>query len=147
MNRGPDGGRFTPTIDVQFDRADRRYEPGSPLVATYRVGGAAPEAVRAVEESVTWYTEGKGEEDLVVHAFKRIVDRDAVQTALAGGALETRLPPSPLSYEGVIVKIRWCVRVRVFHAGGRDYVSEHVFEVGAVPPARPPEPAEKEVTP
>lgn len=142
MTLGAEGGRGTPVIDVQFDRPGRRYDPGGLLEIHYRVGGVELDTVSAVETSVAWYTEGKGEEDLSVHLFERITDRDALQAVLDGGGLETRLPPSPLSYEGVIVKIRWCVRVRVFHAGGRDYVSEHVFEVGALPPARcatPPE--------
>ena len=147
MSKAADGGRFAPVIDVQFDRPGRHYDPGGLLSAGYRVGGVEPEAVRAVEASVAWYTEGKGEEDLGVHAFARLTDADAVRAALEGGVLETRLPPSPLSYEGVIVKIRWCVRVRVFHVGGRDFVSEHVFEVGAVPPASPPAPAASEATP
>ena len=135
MTLGADGGRGAPVIDVQFDRPGRRYDPESPLVIRYRVGGVELDTVRAVETSVAWYTEGKGEEDLSVHVFERIANRDALRAVLEGGGLETRLPPSPLSYEGVIVKIRWCVRVRVFHAGGRDYVSEHVFEVGSLPPA------------
>jgi hypothetical protein len=46
-----------------------------------------------------------------------------------------RLPASPLSYEGVVVKIRWCVRIRLFFATGRDFVSEHVFVVGDIAPA------------
>jgi hypothetical protein len=52
------------------------------------------------------------------------------------GSFGTDLPASPLSYEGVIVKIRWCVRVRIFFVGGRDFVSEHVFDVGTIPPAQ-----------
>ena len=43
----------------------------------------------------------------LAHAFERVVDRDGLRTALQGDGLEVRLPPSPLSYEGVIVKIRW----------------------------------------
>lgn len=137
MSLGPEAIRHTPAIEVQLDRPDRRYAPGSPLTVRYRAGRVEPESVRAAEVSVAWYTEGKGEEDLVVHAFERIVDPGALRTALAEGVLETILPPSPLSYEGVIVKIRWCVRVRLFYVGGRDFVSEHVFDVGHVPPARP----------
>jgi len=133
-------GRGTPAIDVRFDRPDRRYEPRHRLQIQYRIGGIEPDTVRAVEASVAWYTEGKGEEDLFVHAFERIVDADAVRAAADGRGYETILPASPLSYEGVIVKIRWCVRVRVFHTGGRDYVSEHVFEMGTIPPGRPQAP-------
>ena len=139
MSTGQDS-RGTPAIDVRFDRPDRRYDPGNPLRIRYRIGGLEPDTVRAVEVSVAWYTEGKGEEDLFVHAFERLVDAEAVQVATGGCGFETTLPVSPVSYEGVIVKIRWCVRVRVFHAASRDYVSEHVFEMGSIPPARPPAP-------
>lgn len=135
-------GRGAPAIDVHFERPGRRYDPGDRLVARYRILGLEPAAVRALEASVAWYTEGKGEEDLMVHAFERLVGREAHAAAVEGGVIDTVLPPSPLSYEGVIVKIRWCARVRVFYAGGRDYVSEHVFEVGSLPPIRPPAPPE-----
>jgi len=40
-----------------------------------------------------------------------------------------------MSYEGMIVKVRWCVRVRLFFAGGRDFVSEHEFDMGQLRPA------------
>jgi hypothetical protein len=138
----PEPGRSAaPVIDLEHDRPDRRYEPGAVLGVRYRIGGVAPVSVRAIEVSVAWYTEGKGEEDLFVHAFERIVERERLLAALAGGTFATTLPRSPLSYEGMIVKIRWCVRLRVFFVGGRDYVTEHVFEVGEVPPARPLEAA------
>ncbi|NBX29179.1 hypothetical protein EBR04_01795 [bacterium] len=127
--------RHGPHIDVQFDRTDRCYEPGDRLQVRYDVGGLGGDVLRAVEHSVLWYTEGKGEEDLWVHFFER-----AAKPAIAGG-FGTTLPRGPLSYEGVIVKIRWCARVRIFFQGGRDFVSEHVFDVGRVPPARVPQAA------
>ena len=123
---------------VQFCRADRRYEPLSALRVRYAIEGFADEHPRAVEHSVLWYTEGKGEEDLVVHFFERVTEPSALPPAAASGTFATLLPPSPLSYEGVIVKVRWCVRVRVFFTGGRDFVSEYVFDVGRIPPARLP---------
>jgi hypothetical protein len=127
--------RHGPHVDVQFDRPDRRYEPGDALHLRYDVGGLGAERLRAVEHSVLWYTEGKGEEDIGVHFFERTA------TPRDSGSFAVTLPRSPLSYEGVIVKIRWCVRVRVFFQGGRDFVSEHVFDVGRVPPARMPQAA------
>jgi hypothetical protein len=54
------------------------------------------------------------------------------------GTFAFQLPTSPMSYEGVIVKIRWCIRLRIFFESGRDHVSEHVFTVGRVPPSRIP---------
>ena len=136
MSRQAEGRLPAPVVTVQFDRADRRYEPGDPLAVRYRIDGLGQEPVRAVEHSVLWYTEGKGEEDLGIHFFERTEDGLAPAEADGSSAFTARLPPSPLSYEGVIVKIRWCVRVRVIFRSARDFVSEHVFEVGRLPPAR-----------
>ena len=121
---------------MQFDRPDRRYAAEQELAVRYDVAGIEPAAVRALERSVVWYTEGKGEEDLGVHRFERLEGAARLAEALPGGTIAVRLPASPLSYEGVVVKIRWCVRVRLFFASGRDFVSEHVFDLGTVPPAR-----------
>lgn len=127
--------RHGPHIEMQFDRADRCYEPGDEIRVRYDVGGLGGDTLRAIEHSVLWYTEGKGEEDLCVHFFERATKPNVA------GSFATTLPRSPLSYEGVIVKIRWCARVRIFFHGGRDFVSEHVFDVGRVPPARMPQAA------
>jgi hypothetical protein len=131
-----DGAREQPRVEVQFDHAQRRYRPHDHLSVRYEVAGIDQERMRAIEHSVLWYTEGKGEEDLGVHLFERVTDAARLPPATAAGAFETDLPASPLSYEGVIVKVRWCVRVRLCFEGGRDFVSEHEFEVGAIPPAR-----------
>ena len=127
MSRGLEG-RTAPAVSLQFDRADRRYDPGDWIAARYRIDGLGEEPIEAVEHSMLWYTEGKGEEDMGVHFFERIAD--------GAVSFRARLPASPLSYEGVIVKVRWCARVRIFFRTARDFVSEHVFEVGRLPPAR-----------
>lgn len=129
-----------PRIVVHFDRPDRRYDPLAPIAVRYEVHRLADDdPPRAVEHSILWYTEGKGEEDIGVHFFERIVDPERLPPLADGHRFESCLPASPLSYEGLIVKIRWCVRVRYFFAGSRDFVSEHEFLMGGVPPARVPE--------
>ena len=117
---------------LQFDRASRIYEPLESIAVRYEVAGAEAASMRALERSILWYTEGKGEEDIGVHFFERIADA----SDLPQGFFSNRLPASPLSYEGVIVKVRWCVRLRVFFEAGRDFVSEHVFSLGRIPPVR-----------
>ena len=125
-----------PRITVLFDRPERSYAPHDVMTVRHEVDGVAAASVVAFERSVVWYTEGKGEEDLGVHQFERIEGEGGTSGSIPTGGMSLRLPGSPLSYEGIIVKIRWCVRVRLFFEGGRDFVSEHVFELGAVPPAR-----------
>jgi hypothetical protein len=128
----------SPKVTAQFNRVGRDYEPLQQLTIRYQVEGIDDAVVTAIERSVLWYTEGKGEEDLGVHLFERIDDAPGLAAALPEASFAVRLPTSPLSYEGVIVKVRWCVRVRLFFAGGRDFVSEHVFDIGHIPPARRP---------
>ena len=133
MSQPGEPGRATPRVLVRFSQPDRRYAPGDAFHVSYEIEGLADEPPWAIEHSVLWYTEGKGEEDLGVHFFERLADR--TKPPAASGRIATRLPTSPLSYEGAIVKIRWCVRIRIFFSAGRDFVSEHVFDLGAVPPA------------
>ena len=131
--------RGVPSVVVHFSAADSRYQPLQSIEVRYAVDPANGPAVRAIERSILRYTEGKGEEDIGVHHFERLTDR--ATTEASGGSFSSRLPSSPLSYEGVIVKIRWCVRVRLFFYGGRDFVSEHVFDICSVPAAAFPTPA------
>jgi hypothetical protein len=77
-----------------------------------------------------WYTEGKGDEDLNVHYFQRwnqnqLQELDLSQTF----PLRCDLPQSPLSYEGTLVRIRWCVRLRLFCSGGREMVVQVPFQL------------------
>ena len=142
-----------PRITVTFNHENIQYSGGDQLQAHYIVEGVESQGISAVERSVVWYTEGKGEEDLGVIFFERIQlerRKDGIQTSSVSlstdhltGALATDLPQSPLSYEGIIVKIRWCVRVRVFFRSGRDFVSEHIFFLGSVPVVRLPAKVEK----
>jgi hypothetical protein len=46
----------------------------------------------------------------------------------------TILPPSPLSYDGQIVKVCWCVRLRLFLPQGQETLAEVPFQLGSMPP-------------
>ena len=123
-----------PEINIRLIGDSDQYDLGDTLSGEFFVDTDDPEAIRAVEISVLWYTEGKGEEDLDVHFFKRIGnDNGDFVDMRQSQAFSTTLPTSPLSYDGVIVKIHWCVRIRVFLKGGRDFSSERAFWLGRVP--------------
>jgi hypothetical protein len=112
--------------------------PGELLEGEYQIDAVEPQEVSAVELSVLWYTEGKGDEDLGIHHFERRTsdDNGEEQSNLTElRRFSVRLPASPLSYEGVLVKLRWRVRVRVFLNSGRDYFADLPFRMGAVPDA------------
>ena len=122
-----------PLVRIRLDGNGRVYRPGETLSGEYRLAGIAPGETKAVEVSVLWQTEGKGDEDLAVHDFRRLSPEDGHPIdPRRPGRFSTVLPNSPLSYRGVIVKIRWCVRVRVFLTRGREVLGEVPFRLGEV---------------
>lgn len=77
-----------------------------------------------------WYTEGKGDEDLNVHHFQRWNESQLKALNLLNPCpLQCKLPFSPLSYEGTLVRIRWCVRLRMFCSAGREIVVQTPFQL------------------
>jgi hypothetical protein len=124
----------SPTIQLTLDSALAHYQPGNPLSGRFQVAPAQPGSARAAELSVLWYTAGKGDEDMFVHHFERIVDEPARPLDLhMPHRFSTELPASPLSYDGEIVKVCWCVRLRLFLAQGQELVAEVPFRLGSVP--------------
>jgi len=129
-----------PLISMHIDKPRREFEPGDTLSCQYQVDAVDPGEIQSLEVSVLWHTEGKGDEDLRVHYFER-----RVATEEEGGDLRqlrqfrTQLPNSPLSFDGRIVKIRWCVRIRVYLKDGKESFYEQSFSLGRIPrPAKIP---------
>jgi len=127
-----------PMITLDLEGSRSTYAPGETLAASYRLHHVAADEVRAVEASVMWYTEGKGEEDIGMHDFwRRSVEAGDWIDPRRATPLTTTLPPSPLSYDGQIMKIRWCLRVRAFLTEGRELTAQGDFRLGSLP-NRPP---------
>jgi hypothetical protein len=122
-----------PNIRIVLDSISGNYQPGDRLTGRFMVEGTQMRSVRSAELSVLWYTAGKGEEDLAVHHFERLVDDAAKPLDLrVPHRFATVLPPSPLSYDGQIVKICWCVRVRLFMPHAQEAIAELPFRLGSV---------------
>lgn len=124
-----------PLISICLEGQKKQYQPGEELTCEYQIDAVEASDLQAVEASVLWYTEGKGDEDLSVHYFERRLPTDVENGDLRPlRRFRTRLPNSPLSYIGAILKVCWCVRVRVFLRRGKDASSDYVFQLGSVPP-------------
>ena len=122
-----------PQIRIRLDGNGRSYQPGEVISGEYQIDSIPFEEVQAIEVSVLWYTEGKGDEDLAVHEFRRLSPEDEGWVdPRRPGRFSAVLPNSPLSYQGAIVKIRWCVRVRVFLSRGKEVLGEKPFQMGGV---------------
>ena len=64
--------------------------------------------------------------------FERIEAQTGTSDLLRPISFRTRLPNSPLSYHGQILRIVWCVRVRAFPQHGSEIVAEERFQLGNV---------------
>ena len=126
-----------PTVVIRLDGDGLVYRPGETFSGQYWIKSLEAGQVKAVEVSVLWHTEGKGDEDMAVHEFwRRDADDGRPIDPSQPERFSTTLPNSPLSYEGQIIKLRWYVRVRAFPNRGKEVVGEKVFQLGDVPPVR-----------
>jgi hypothetical protein len=126
-----------PLISIHLQGQRRNYQPGDVLCGEYQVDAPEAAPLTAIETSVLWYTAGKGDEDMAVHFFERRAAADISSGDLRQlWRFETPLPNTPLTYEGVIVKVEWCVRVRVFLDRGKEFFADAPFRLGQVPRAQ-----------
>jgi hypothetical protein len=138
----------SPIVKLTLDEPSGRYPPGGRLSGRFMVDSSRPWGVRAAELSVLWYTAGQGEEDFSVHYFDRLVDEPGRPLDLrVPRKFSTVLPISPWSYDGQIVKVCWCVRLRLSLPYGQDSLTEITFRLGAVPPASRQEAGDDSVAP
>ena len=118
-------------------RGNRLYFPGETLAGSYSLNEIRQSIVESIEISVLWSTEGKGNEDVGVHAFWRLSNQNGDwMEVLRPGRFSVVLPQSPLTYNGNILKIRWCVRIRAFLSNGSQLLEETPFYLGDLPDMR-----------
>lgn len=107
------------------------YMPGQTIEFEYRVANIDRGSIVAVECSVCWVTEGKGTEDLGVHFFQRLAGDSLAEIDWSiAQKIACPLPISPVSYEGKLLKISWCVRVRFFLGDGTELMAQQPFYLG-----------------
>lgn len=107
---------------------DGVYEAASALTAQWRISRVPRDEMQSLEISVLWHTEGKGDEDLHVHHFQRITETQLRRLNTSENqSIECVLPATPLSYHGLLIRLTWCVRLRLYLTGGREIVTEQPF--------------------
>ena len=105
------------------------------LQARWSIRRVACERLTGVEASILWQTIGKGDEDLGVIFFQRYEPAELRHGSLCEGhQIEAKLPLAPLTYHGHLLRILWCVRVRLTLTDRRDVVAECPFDLVSAPP-------------
>ncbi len=119
-------------MNVSLCRDDGLYEAGGEMTVKWRVSRVPIDELQGIEISVLWHTEGKGDEDLHVHHFHRLVENQIRRAGLADEqSFSCDLPVTPLSYHGRLISVLWCIRLRLFLGGSREIVAEQPFHLVA----------------
>jgi hypothetical protein len=128
-----------PGVVIELDEHPEFFRPGQAISGRYRlnVSESMPE-VLALEWSILWATEGTGDEDHGIHALALIKPEgfEGVAKPNQWRGFEAILPGSPLSYDGLLVKVVWRVRVRAVVGKDPEWCGEAPFQLGNVDRAR-----------
>src|SRR5262245_22535261 len=109
------------TIQVRLEK--EALAPGEELFGAFALEADPSAELETLELSVLWFTEGKGDEDLGVIHFQEWPRGEGFDRSRPH-AFQALLPRTPLSYDGVIVKIHWAVRVRARWTGAGETIEE-----------------------
>lgn len=117
-----------PLISLTILDFKTHFLAGEKLTWEFQIDAVENGSIAAVENSILWYTSGKGDEDIGIHFFERRVPQKKQFVDLTTlRRYETILPRSPLTYDGFLLKINWCVRIRLFLKGGKEFAEEIPF--------------------
>src|SRR5262245_42154634 len=124
-------------VRIAFKDDRRVFQPGETLSAECVLEPQPADEVAGIDWSVYWRSEGKGDEDGDSIAGNGAAESDSNRSdSMSQTAFSVQLPRSPLSYDGVIIKIRWFVSASVRLSGGETLEGESEFQLGEVVPAR-----------
>jgi len=110
---------------VRLDQ--QQYHPGDDLLGAFQV--SEPPEKYTVELSVLWRTEGKGDEDMGVILFQDWSPDQRPLNFVQPQEFHVRLPRSPLSYDGPLIKICWLARLRVRWGHSGEELAEEAFQL------------------
>jgi len=108
------------------------FEPGETLRGSYQLVSAELSRLEEVEVTVGWHTEGKGRQARGVEHCQVHRTGDGSLDRDGSGKFSAMLPASPLSYDGILIKVCWTVQVRARFSGSGQLDSEKAFQLGHV---------------
>ncbi len=105
-------------VQIRFEGGRAAFAPGEAVAVRMHLDPETASSLTSLDLEWRWQTEGKGTEDVgVFHSEAVPVDRQAGQARFAFKS--PPLPPTPWSYEGKLLTIRWGVRLRLGVEGRR----------------------------
>ncbi len=117
------------SLSVMLDR--REFTPGETLRGAYQLARADLNRVEEVEVTIGWHTEGDGLEARAVEHREVHRPGDGSLDRNGSGKFSVILPASPLSYQGMLIKVCWTVQARASFSGEQRN-AEAPFQLGHV---------------
>jgi hypothetical protein len=100
--------------DIRVELAATTYCGGEELTGELVIADGPTAATQRVEFSVLWHTSGKGPEDLgVIHFQVWKAEDGSIAQMPNPNTFAVKLPRTPWTYDGELIKIHWLVRVRL----------------------------------
>lgn len=100
--------------NIRLELAATEHRSGDELTGAFVIAGGPPPDTRSIELSVLWHTSGKGTEDMGVVHFQSWTQDDGTLGAMPNPfAFAVKLPETPWSYDGKLIKIHWLTRIRL----------------------------------
>jgi hypothetical protein len=118
------------SLSVVLDRL--AFHPGETLRGSYQLAIAEPDRLEEVEVTIGWHTEGKGTQARGVEHRQVHRAGDGSLDRNGSGKFSAILPASPLSYDGVLIRVCCTVQVRASFSGSGQLNSEKAFQLGHV---------------
>jgi hypothetical protein len=118
---------ITPTILLEVINTD--LQPGDEVAGAFAIPEGLPTHTESVEFSILWHTSGKGTEDLNVLFYREWKKNKSLDDLPSPYTFTVRLPQTPWSYDGELIKIHWLARVRLRYGKNEEAVKDVPFMV------------------
>jgi len=117
------------TITITVDR--QSYAPGGNVTGLVRIETPDALKINKVDVMLEWKTSGKGDKDSAQIDVQEIVKGGQID-GLVEVPYSLMLPAAPCSYHGRLIKIEWCVKVRIDRPWAFDIYGEWPFVVSTL---------------
>ena len=99
---------------IRLELAAPAYPPRGELAGVFVIAGGPPPDTKSIEFSILWHTSGKGTEDIgVVHYQAWKTNNGTLDAMPNPNTFAVKLPSTPWSYDGQLIKIHWLARLRL----------------------------------
>jgi hypothetical protein len=116
-------------LRILFDKANRTYAPGESIRGSVEVITSADVTCKALRLTREWRTRGKGNKEKGKTATITLFEGRWRPGETASYTFSIDVPDGPLTYNGRVMNVDWCLRARAHIPWAIDSKAEEIFQV------------------